>query len=78
MILFRARFEADSGGVYVRPPEYKSRLRWVIPLAIALAICFPFVATKYLLTVAILGLIYVLLGLGHKAPAAPPETAPRR
>jgi ABC-type branched-subunit amino acid transport system permease subunit len=31
---------------------------------IALAICFPFVATKYVLTVAILGLIYVLLGLG--------------
>ncbi|VEB07820.1 branched-chain amino acid transport system permease LivM [Klebsiella pneumoniae] len=25
---------------------------------------FPFLATKYLLTVAILGLIYVLLGLG--------------
>ena len=61
---FQARFEADSAGAYVRPPAYKSRLRWVIPLAIALAICFPFVATKYLLTVAILGLIYVLLGLG--------------
>ncbi|STT04566.1 branched-chain amino acid transport system permease LivM [Klebsiella pneumoniae] len=29
-----------------------------------LAIVFPFLATKYLLTVAILGLIYVLLGLG--------------
>ncbi len=61
---FQARFEADSAGVYVRPPEYKSRLRWIIPLIIALAICFPFVATKYVLTVAILGLIYVLLGLG--------------
>jgi branched-chain amino acid transport system permease protein len=39
-------------------------MRWIIPLVIALAICFPFVATKYVLTVAILGLIYVLLGLG--------------
>jgi branched-chain amino acid transport system permease protein len=29
-----------------------------------IALLFPFVATKYLLTVAILGLIYVLLGLG--------------
>lgn len=61
---FQARFEADSAGVYVRPPEYKSRMRWIIPLVITLAICFPFVATKYVLTVAILGLIYVLLGLG--------------
>lgn len=59
-----ARFESDNAGVYVRPPEYKSRLRWIIPLMLALAFCFPFIATKYLLTVAILGLIYVLLGLG--------------
>ncbi|MFZ3387513.1 MULTISPECIES: high-affinity branched-chain amino acid ABC transporter permease LivM [Buttiauxella] len=61
---FLSRFETDNSGVYVRPPEYKSRMRWIIPLVIALAICFPFVATKYVLTVAILGLIYVLLGLG--------------
>ncbi|WP_122095548.1 high-affinity branched-chain amino acid ABC transporter permease LivM [Rahnella sp. Larv3_ips] len=60
----RARFERDSAGVYVRPADHKSSLRWVLPLLIALAICFPFVATKYILTVAILGLIYVLLGLG--------------
>lgn len=33
-------------------------------LLILLAALFPFVATKYLLTVGILGLIYVLLGLG--------------
>lgn len=59
-----ARFEGDSAGVYVRPVGYKSRMRWIIPLVLALAICFPFVATKYVLTVAILGLIYVLLGLG--------------
>ncbi len=59
-----ARFEGDSAGVYVRPVGYKSRMRWIIPLLLALAICFPFVATKYVLTVAILGLIYVLLGLG--------------
>ncbi|MGF0295691.1 ABC transporter permease subunit, partial [Escherichia coli] len=43
---------------------YRSRLRWIIPLLVGLAIVFPFLATKYLLTVAILGLIYVLLGLG--------------
>jgi branched-chain amino acid transport system permease protein len=49
--------------MYVRPAGYKSRMRWVIPLMLALAICFPFVATG-VLTVAILGLIYVLLGLG--------------
>lgn len=61
---FLSRFETDNSGVYVRPPEYKSRMRWIIPLVLALAICFPFVATKYVLTVAILGLIYVLLGLG--------------
>lgn len=60
----QTRFESDNAGVYVRPPAYKSRMRWIIPLIVTLAICFPFVATKYLLTVAILGLIYVLLGLG--------------
>ena len=38
---FQARFEADSAGVYVRPPEYKSRMRWIIPLVIAVAICLP-------------------------------------
>ncbi len=59
-----ACFDTDNAGVYVRPPGYKSRLRWIIPLLLALALCFPFIATKYLLTVAILGLIYVLLGLG--------------
>ncbi|QGU15823.1 high-affinity branched-chain amino acid ABC transporter permease LivM [Leclercia sp. 119287] len=59
-----ARFDNDNSGVYVRPPEYKSRMRWILPLIIALAVCFPFVSTKYVLTVAILGLIYVLLGLG--------------
>ena len=50
--------------MYVRPPGYRSRLRWIIPLLVGLAIVFPFLATKYLLTVAILGLIYVLLGTG--------------
>ncbi len=59
-----SRFTSDNGGVYVREPGYKSRLRWVLPLLILLGALFPFVATKYLLTVAILGLIYVLLGLG--------------
>lgn len=61
---FIARFEGADDGVYVRPPGYRSRLRWIIPLLVGLAIVFPFLATKYLLTVAILGLIYVLLGTG--------------
>jgi len=58
------RFNGDSGGVYVRPAHRRSRLRWGLPLILLLALLFPFIATKYLLTVAILGLIYVLLGLG--------------
>lgn len=61
---FVARFEGADDGVYVRPADYRSRMRWIIPLLMVLAIIFPFMATKYLLTVAILGLIYVLLGLG--------------
>ncbi|MEJ5115597.1 high-affinity branched-chain amino acid ABC transporter permease LivM [Erwinia billingiae] len=61
---FVARFEGTDDGVYVRPADYRSRMRWIIPLLLVLGILFPFVATKYLLTVAILGLIYVLLGLG--------------
>ncbi len=60
----QTHFDADKGGVYVRPTDYKSRLRWILPLIIVLAIVFPFFGSKYLLTVAILGLIYVLLGLG--------------
>ncbi len=61
---FAGRFESADDGVYVRPVGYRSRLRWIIPLILVLAFLFPFVATKYFLTVAILGLIYVLLGLG--------------
>ncbi|QEW31579.1 high-affinity branched-chain amino acid ABC transporter permease LivM [Erwinia billingiae] len=61
---FVARFEGADDGVYVRPADYRSRMRWIIPLLLVLGILFPFIATKYLLTVAILGLIYVLLGLG--------------
>ncbi|TQI81253.1 amino acid/amide ABC transporter membrane protein 2 (HAAT family) [Serratia fonticola] len=58
------RFEAGNDGVYVRPIGARSNLRWIMPLLVVLALLFPFMATKYLLTVAILGLIYVLLGLG--------------
>ncbi|GAA3586036.1 MAG: high-affinity branched-chain amino acid ABC transporter permease LivM [Gibbsiella quercinecans] len=60
----QARFEGGNDGVYVRPLGAKSNLRWIIPLFAVLALLLPFVASKYLLTVAILGLIYVLLGLG--------------
>ncbi|MCY1395303.1 urea ABC transporter, permease protein UrtC [compost metagenome] len=58
------RFDSTGSGVHVRAPDYKSRLRWIIPLLIVAAVIFPFFASKYLLTVVILGLIYVLLGLG--------------
>lgn len=59
-----ARFEGGNDGVYVRSVGARTSLRWILPLLAVLALLFPFMATKYLLTVAILGLIYVLLGLG--------------
>jgi branched-chain amino acid transport system permease protein len=59
-----ARFESSGSGVHVLPPDYKSRLRYIIPALIVIAIVFPIFANKYILTVVILGLIYVLLGLG--------------
>ncbi len=57
-------FQSKDSGVHVLPAGHKSTLRFVIPVLILLAICFPFFANKYLLSVVILGLIYVLLGLG--------------
>lgn len=59
-----ASFESSDSGVHVLAPDYKSRLRWIIPMLIVIAMIFPIFASKYLLTVVILGLIYVLLGLG--------------
>lgn len=59
------RFEQGRGqGVQVIPAHQKSLWRWVLPLIILAALILPFYANKYLLTVVILGLIYVLLGLG--------------
>ena len=58
------KFSSSDDGVYVREPGYRSRLRWILPLLLIVALAFPFLSSKYLLTVAILGLIYVLLGLG--------------
>jgi len=57
-------FESSGSGVHVLSPDYKSRLRFIIPALIVIAIVFPIFANKYILTVVILGLIYVLLGLG--------------
>ena len=57
-------FEVTGSGVHVLAPDFKSRLRFIIPALIVIAIVFPIFADKYLLTVVILGLIYVLLGLG--------------
>lgn len=60
-----SRFEEGGiGGVQVLPERHRSPLRWLIPLVVLLALVLPFYANKYLLTVVILGLIYVLLGLG--------------
>lgn len=57
-------FESGGSGVHVRAPDYVSRLRYIIPALVVIAIVFPIFANKYLLTVVILGLIYVLLGTG--------------
>lgn len=57
-------FESTGSGVHVLAPDYKSRLRWIIPVLIVIAVVFPFFSNSYLLGVVILGLIYVLLGLG--------------
>ena len=57
-------FENTGSGVHVLAPDYKSRLRWIIPIVIVIAVIFPFFSNSYLLGVVILGLIYVLLGLG--------------
>jgi branched-chain amino acid transport system permease protein len=57
-------FETTGSGVHVLAPDYKSRLRWIIPLMIVIAVVLPFFSNSYLLGVVILGLIYVLLGLG--------------
>lgn len=59
-----AQFAHTGGGVGVYPPGYRSQIRWIVPVLVLLAVAFPFFANKYLLTVMILGLIYVLLGLG--------------
>jgi len=56
--------DASAGGVQVLAAGHRSALRWVIPLVLLAAVLLPFFANKYLLTVVILGLIYVLLGLG--------------
>lgn len=56
--------EKGSRGVQVLPADYRSPLRWLLPLLVVAALILPFYANKYLLTVVILGLIYVLLGLG--------------
>src|SRR6218665_2118443 len=53
-----------DSGVHVRSVDHKSALRFLIPVLILRAVCFPFFANKYPLSVVIPGLIYVLLGLG--------------
>ncbi|MGV8783912.1 ABC transporter permease subunit, partial [Pseudomonas aeruginosa] len=57
-------FEGAGSGVHVLPAGYKAGLRWIVPLILVAAVIFPLFASKYLRAVVILGLIYVLLGLG--------------
>jgi len=58
------RFTHADSGVHVLKPDHRSRLLWIMPLVVLAALIFPAFADKYLITVVILGLIYVLLGLG--------------
>ncbi|GFZ62787.1 branched-chain amino acid ABC transporter permease [Pseudomonas amygdali pv. eriobotryae] len=58
------RFSNAEGGVHVLKPDHRSQLIWMMPVVVIAAFIFPVFADKYLLTVVILGLIYVLLGLG--------------
>ena len=61
---WRRRLAHRGAGVRVQPPGQRTALRWlIVPLLLAAAL-LPCFASKYLLGVAILGLIYVLLGLG--------------
>lgn len=62
-ILFK-HSSGDDAGVVVKSPDYKSNMVWIIPVVILIGLMVPFIASKYVLTVIILGLIYVLLGLG--------------
>ncbi|CUB02689.1 high-affinity branched-chain amino acid ABC transporter permease LivM [Marinomonas fungiae] len=61
---FLYRHAMKEDGVTVTAPDYKSKMYYILPIVIVIGLLVPFVATKYILTVVILGLIYVLLGLG--------------
>lgn len=58
------RYANNDDGVTVLPPNHKSKMVWIIPLVMVIGLLVPFIASKYVLTIVILGLIYVLLGLG--------------
>ncbi|MNF78367.1 High-affinity branched-chain amino acid transport system permease protein LivH [compost metagenome] len=63
-IRFAQSLEMPGAGIHVLSPEHKSKLRIIVPIMIMAAIVLPMISNKYILTVVILGLIYVLLGLG--------------
>lgn len=58
------RFSRKDISIQVQPVDKKSTIHWLIPVLLVIGFIFPFVASKYWITVVILGLIYVLLGLG--------------
>ncbi|MEP0072354.1 MAG: high-affinity branched-chain amino acid ABC transporter permease LivM [Marinomonas sp.] len=58
------KYANHDEGAKVLSPDHKSKMVWIIPLVIVVGLLVPFIASKYVLTVIILGLIYVLLGLG--------------
>jgi len=55
------RYASNDEGATVLAPGHKSKMVWIIPLVILVGLLVPFIASKYVLTVVILGLIYVLL-----------------
>ncbi len=62
-VRWQQRLAAGGHSVSVRQPGERSRT-WPLLLVLLALLVLPFFASKYLLTVVILGLIYVLLGLG--------------
>lgn len=61
---FLYRQSTKDDGVVVTSPDYKSKMTYILPIVIVIGLIAPFIASKYVLTIVILGLIYVLLGLG--------------
>ena len=60
------RYANSNDGATVLPPGHKSKMMWIIPLVIVIGLLVPFIASKYVLTVVILGLILRLAWFGSQ------------